>query len=116
MKLYIILGSTVRLDEGFANNYIDTAWDHFRKEEGFRKAEKEARRKNITVDTKGVKVAGDENSDINDIISRVSSELREWQPNLRQYHYGVNHFFIGGTGGSNHTNLRFKWAVIFHFE
>jgi len=117
MNLYILVGATVVLDEEGAEFYQGTAWEHFRKSSpGFQKAEQLAEKLNAQVRSAGVKVAGNENSDINDIIAKVSVKLREWQPSLRNFNFNVNHFFVGGTGVLKSTNQAFKWVVLFHFE
>ena len=91
MNLYILVGATTLLKGEGAEFYKGTAWEHFRKNnQGFRKAEKKAEQQNAKVNSAGVKVAGNENSDISDIISRVESKLREWQPTLRTFNFNVN--------------------------
>ena len=117
MNLYIFVGATTLLKEESAEFYIGTAWEHFSKSnQGFRKAEKEAKQQNAKVSKAGTKVAGNENSNISDIVSRVESKMREWQPNLRKFNFDVNHFYVGGKGIIQSTNQAFKWVVIFHFE
>jgi len=117
VNLYIFVGATTLLKEESAEFYVGTAWEHFRKNnQGFRNAEKVAERKNAKVSKAGAKVAGNENSDVSDIVSRVESKLREWQPGLRKFNFNVNHFYVGGKGVIQSTNQAFKWVVIFHFE
>ena len=117
MNLYIFVGATILLKEESAESYIGTAWEHFGKNfQGFREAEKAAKQQNAKVSKAGVKVAGNENSDISDIVSRVESKFREWQPTLHTFNFNVNHFYVGGKGAIQSTNQVFKWVVIFHFE
>ena len=111
---YILVGSTKLLDENGVNFYIGTASEHIEKEN--KKFKKLISSKNIPASIGNVQVDGNALSNIDDIVDNTMEKMMEWQPDLRNFNFGVNHFSTGGYGKMQSTNQDFKWAVIFHFE
>jgi actin-like ATPase involved in cell morphogenesis len=114
VKGYIMVGATIQLDEKGVNYYIGTATEQIEKSnKSFRKL---INAKNMPASVGNVKVEGNARSNVDDIVDRVMEKLSEWQPELRKFNFGENHFYCGGYGKIQSTNQEFNWAVIFHFE
>lgn len=111
---YILVGATIPLDENGRNYYIRFAREQIEKSNKYFRKLINIKNRPVSIGT--VRVEGNAKSNDNDIIDSANAAFIEWQPVLRKFNFGENHFYSIGYGKIHSTNQEFKWAVIYHFE
>ena len=115
-KLYIFVGATTFLNEERIYSATGFALKHLEKtNKNFKTAMKKVKKEKIPTKTVGAQVEGDSKSNYDDILERVYSRFRGWQPSLKDFNFNENHFNYQGLWEQKNRGLFFKFVVIFHF-